>query len=183
VRITEHLTPFISLAASNGTKTREGVIFITTPVDDERHLMFFGLYSDREKQDPVAAAIQPPEGRPDLHNYAPLPGGREARWGQDRALMAAGHFTGFGNNVLEEDMVVQASMGPIVDRSREILSMSDVAIVKARRMLLAALDDYAAGKLPPGSALGGEPVVLPNPIDTVIEPDQKWTEAATLIPA
>ncbi len=183
VRITEYLTPFISLAASNGTKTREGVIFITTPVDDERHLMFFGLYSDREKQDPVAAAIQPPDGKPDLYNYAPLPGGREARWGQDRALMAAGHFTGFGNNVLEEDMVVQASMGPIVDRSREMLSMSDVAIVKARRMMLAALADYEAGKLPPGSALGKGQVVLPNPIDTVIEPDQNWNEAAALIPA
>ena len=59
-------------------------------------------------------------------------------------------------------------MGPIVDRSREILSLSDVAIVKARRMMLAALGDYEAGKLPTGSALAQGPVILPNPIDTVI---------------
>ena len=182
-RITEYLMPFVSLAPSNGTKSREGVIFIVTPVDDERHLMFFGLYSDREKQDPVAAAIQPADGKPDLHDYAPLPGGREARWGQDRGLMAAGHFTGFGNNILEEDMVVQASMGAIVDRSREILSMSDVAIVKARRMMLAALADFEAGGVPTGSALTDGAVVLPNPIDTVIEPDRGWQDAAAMVPA
>lgn len=177
-RVTEFLMPFVCLAPSNQTRGREGVIFIISPVDDEHHLMFFGLYSDRERQDPVAAAIEP-EGRGcDPFNYAPLPGGREARWGQDRGLMQAGHFTGFGNNILEEDMVVQASMGPIVDRTREFLSATDIAIVSTRRMLLAALEGYARGEFPPGSARGDRPVVLPNPIDTVIEPGESWKAGA-----
>ncbi len=115
-RITEYLMPFVCLAPSNQTRGREGVIFIISPVDDEHHLMFFGLYSDREKQDPVAAAIQPEDGQCEPFNYAPLPGGRENRWGQDRALMKSGHFTGFGNNILEEDMVVQASTSTVPRR-------------------------------------------------------------------
>ena len=182
-RITEYLMPFVTLAPSNGTRSREGVIFITTPVDDERHLMFFGLYSDQAKMDPVAAAIQPAGKKLDYHDYAPLPGGREQRWGQDRNLLNAGHFTGFGNNILEEDMVVQASMGPIVDRSREFLSATDIAIVRARKMMLAALDDFEAGKHPTGSARADHPVVLPNPIDTVLAPDRSWHDAAGMVPA
>jgi phthalate 4,5-dioxygenase oxygenase subunit len=182
-RITEYLMPFVTLAPSNGTKSREGVIFITTPVDDERHLMFFGLYSDREKKDPVAAAIQPAGQQFDYHDYAPLPGGREARWGQDRELLNAGHFTGFGNNILEEDMVVQASMGPIVDRTKEYLSATDIAVVRARKMMLEALAEFEKGKRPVGSALGDQPVVLPNPIDTVLPPERPWTEAALMVPA
>lgn len=177
-RITEYLLPFVCLAASNQTRGQEGVIFIITPVDDERHMMFFGLYSDREKQDPVAAAIQPEGTQPNLFNYAPLPGGREQRWGQDRALMKSGHFTGFGNNILEEDMVVQASMGPIVDRTREFLSATDIAVVTTRRMLLAALEDFKQGKLPPGSARRSEAVVLPNPIDIVLDEGRSWKEVA-----
>ena len=183
-RITEYMMPFICLAPSNGTRGREGVIFIIAPVDDEHHLMFFGLYSDREKQDPVAAAIQPEGGQFDPFNYAPLPGGREDRWGQDRALMKAGHFTGFGNNILEEDMVVQASMGPIVDRTREFLSATDIAIVQTRRMLLAALEGLEVGDLPPGSARRSEPVVMPGPIDVVVEPGRSWKDIAGLpVPA
>lgn len=182
-RITEYLMPFVTLAPSNGTKSQEGVIFITTPVDDERHLMFFGLYSDRAKMDPVAAAIQPADKQLDYHDYAPLPGGRENRWGQDRALLDAGHFTGFGNNILEEDMVVQASMGPIVDRTREFLSASDIAIVRARKMMLEALDDFEGGRHPTGSARSVLPVVLPNPIDTVLAPDKRWHDAAGMVPA
>jgi nitrite reductase/ring-hydroxylating ferredoxin subunit len=182
-RITEYLMPFVTLAPSNGTKSREGVIFITTPVDDERHLMFFGLYSDRARMDPVAAAIQPADSQPDYHDYAPLPGGRENRWGQDRELLKTGHFTGFGNNILEEDMVVQASMGAIVDRTKEFLSATDIAIVRARKMMLEALEDFAAGKHPTGSARSLQPVVLPNPIDAVLPADRGWHDAAGMVPA
>jgi len=145
--------------------------------------MFFGLYSDREKKDPVAAAIQPEGQQFDYHDYAPLPGGREARWGQDRDLLNAGHFTGFANNILEEDMVVQASMGPIVDRTKEHLSATDIAVVRARKMMLEALADFEKGKRPVGSALGDHPVVLPNPIDTVIPAEQPWTDAAKMVTA
>ena len=50
--------------------------------------------------------------------------------------MAKGHFTGFNGALLDEDMVVQASMGPIVDRTKEHLCAADVGLVRARGRLL-----------------------------------------------
>jgi hypothetical protein len=64
--------------------------------------------------------------------------------------MAAGHFSGFTGNLLQEDIITQVSMGPIADRTREHLSSSDVAIIHARRLLLRALDRVADGHLPFG---------------------------------
>ncbi|HXQ49830.1 MAG TPA: hypothetical protein VN802_01945 [Stellaceae bacterium] len=41
-------------------------------------------------------------------------------------------------------------MGPIADRSAEYLGTSDAVIVRARRLLLDALDQHASGTLPFG---------------------------------
>ena len=65
--------------------------------------------------------------------------------------MKRGHFSGFTGNLLQEDMVTQASMGPIVDRTKEHLSTADVAVIQARRLLLQALDDMEAGRPVVGS--------------------------------
>ena len=41
-------------------------------------------------------------------------------------------------------------MGPIVDRTKEHLGVSDSYVIQVRRFLLKALSDLEAGKLPPG---------------------------------
>ena len=87
----------------------------------------------------------------DPHNFGRFTGDRDHNYGQDREAMKNGHFSGFIGNLLQEDMVVQASMGPIVDRTRDYLSTADVAVVQARNMLLEALDDAAAGRTPRGA--------------------------------
>jgi hypothetical protein len=48
-------------------------------------------------------------------------------------------------------MVTQASMGPIVDRTKEHLTTADVAVIHARRLLLSAIDDMEAGRSVVGS--------------------------------
>jgi hypothetical protein len=73
------------------------------------------------------------------------------KFGQDRAKMRAGHFTGI-NNLLTEDMAVAESMGPIADRSREYLGSSDTAVARFRRQYLEAIRDNAEGRLPRGLA-------------------------------
>jgi hypothetical protein len=92
--------------------------------------------------------------------------------------MAAGHFTGFGRSLLEEDAVIQSSMGPIIDRSREHLSSSDVAVATVRRMLLDALSAAGSGELPPGSALAAEGARLPNALEVVVPDGERWEDAA-----
>jgi phthalate 4,5-dioxygenase len=64
--------------------------------------------------------------------------------------MANGHFSGILANFVYEDFIIEESMGPIYDRSKEFLGSSDAVIVRARRFLLQALDEHAHGKLPFG---------------------------------
>jgi phthalate 4,5-dioxygenase len=180
VRITEHLMPLVTVVPIGRAMPRAGSVFVISPVDDTHHLVFFGTFGDtaHSAKPPEEIAMQTPDYRPDPSNYAGIRGDRSNAWGQDRALMAAGHFTGFGRSLLEEDVVVQSSMGAILDRSKETLSSSDVAVAQARRMLLDALDATLAGARPPGSALGPDTVRLPNALELIVGEGQHWKDAA-----
>ena len=74
-------------------------------------------------------------------------------WDQDRVAMASGHFSGLTKSVLHEDVAVQESMGPIVDRSQEFLCGTDLAIVRMRKFLLGMLQQQESGETIDG-ALG-----------------------------
>lgn len=74
----------------------------------------------------------------------------ENGWGQDRQAMRDGKsFSGIRGLVLQ-DVAVQESMGPIVDRTVENPGKSDRGIVRTRRFLLDALKAHAAGATPAG---------------------------------
>jgi phthalate 4,5-dioxygenase len=183
VRITEHLMPLVTVVPVGRAQPLDGAAFVVSPVDDVHHLVFFGTYS--------ASPLPPPEETigfvapgltPDRHDLAGLRGDRAVRWGQDRELMNAGHFTGFGRNLLEEDAAVQVSMGPILDRTKENLSSGDVAVVHARRMLLDALSAAETDVRPPGSARSIEPVRLPNALEALLEEGGRWEDVG-FVPA
>ena len=164
VRVTEHMTPLVTITPVGSTEPRAGAVFVISPVDDTHHLLFFGTVGPTPHSAVSLDQIkmQDPDYAPDASDYAGLRGDRWNAWGQDRALMDAGHFTGFGRSLLEEDVVIQSSMGPILDRTKENLSGSDVAVAHLRRMLLDAVSATDAGALPPGSALAPDGVRLPN---------------------
>ncbi|MGH8996314.1 MAG: Rieske 2Fe-2S domain-containing protein [Acidimicrobiales bacterium] len=180
VRITEHLMPLVTITPIGRSMPRSGSVFVISPVDDTHHLLFFGYFGDtpHSAKPPEQISMQEAAYEPDPHDYTGVRGDRLTAWGQDRALMAAGHFTGFGRSLLEEDAVVQSSMGPILDRTEEHLSSSDVAVAQTRRMLLEALAEADAGKLPPGSALAHEVPSLPNALEVIVAEGERWEEAA-----
>jgi len=93
---------------------------MTKPMDRETRIAWSGLDPDRDLDD---------DG---YLRACSLP-----NWGQDRAAMAAGDsFAGMkGINV--QDTIVQESMGPVVDRTREHLGPGDKGIIHFRRMMLA----------------------------------------------
>jgi len=177
VRTTQYVAPFVNVVP--GSDQREGSIFIAVPVDDTHHLLFFGYFSEKIVFDETTPRIQALIGndRIDRGNFAPFDGSRDDRWGQDRALMDEGHFTGFGDNLLQEDIVVQVSMGPIADRTREHPSSSDVAIVQARMLLLRVLKNDAEGLHPlaPHHASWHKDQAMP--VDLVVPADQDWRGA------
>jgi phthalate 4,5-dioxygenase oxygenase subunit len=180
VRVTEHMMPLVTITPVGGTQPRAGAVFVIAPVDDTHHLLFFGTVGPTPHSAVPLDQIkmQDPAYTPDPADYAGLDGDRLTRWGQDRTLMAEGHHTGFGRSLLEEDVAVQTSMGPIVDRTKENLSSSDVAVAHLRRMLLEAVATFEAGGLPPGSARAPEGVRMPNASEMLVDEGERWQDAA-----
>ena len=175
VRVTEYVMPFVSLVPAGNTD-REGTIFIATPIDNHSHLLFWGFWNEDGPR--IEAERQMALGVRDLDDYARVEPGPDWTWGQNRAAMARGHFSGLDQCLLEEDMIVQASMGPVADRTHEMLSTSDVAIVRLRRILIEALRDQEAGKLPRGSARHEQAVGVRDPIDALLDPGVNWQDYA-----
>jgi hypothetical protein len=177
LRVTHWYFPLVTVAPTGFFQRRTGTIFAYGPIDDTHHMLFFGTYGDEPQRTQKDLGAVRGDLELDPRNFGALQGDHSNRWGQDRALMKAGHFTGFGRSLLEEDAAVQVSMGPIVDRTRENLSSSDVAIAHARRMILDAIAGAALGELPPGSARAGEPIRVPDAFDMLLDEGVPWREA------
>ena len=67
----------------------------------------------------------------------------------DREMQRTRTFTGIPG-VNTQDVAIQEAMGPIVDRSKEFLGTTDIAIVAAREILLEAAREVAVGQTPRG---------------------------------
>ena len=67
----------------------------------------------------------------------------------DREVQRTRTFTGIPG-VNAQDVAIQEAMGPIVDRSKEFLGTTDIAIVAARELLLEAVREVEAGVTPRG---------------------------------
>jgi hypothetical protein len=76
-------------------------------------------------------------------------------------------------------MAVQESMGPIIDRTREHIGVSDLAVIRMRRIMLDSVRRFQAG---------GQPVGLEKEIDystvraiqVVLPAGELWTDEPVL---
>lgn len=173
LRVAHYFFPFV-IVVPNGYGSAVHA-FCFAPVDDTHHLVFFGNYGEEPLSlREVSGAL---DGElPDPRNFASLRGDRSDRWGQDRALMDKGHWSGFAHSAIEEDTAVQVSMGPTVDRAGENLSSSDVAVAQTRRLILDTVAGYEAGRLPPGSARTPGGVRVHQPLDAVLQAGESWRD-------
>ena len=90
----------------------------------------------------------------------------------DREVQRTETFTGI-EGINTQDQAIQESMGPILDRTKENLAASDMAIVIARRMLLEAAGSVADGGDPPGV---GDSYYNVRAIDAIVPNDSDWKE-------
>lgn len=171
VRTSHFALPWSGFPGVNAPERPDRAIFMSIPIDDTHTLQWFIRYNP---EGPITSGLGV-EVECDPDNYAPIPGTAESHWGQNRDAMKNGHFSGFPQNVLVEDMVVQVSMGPIVDRTKEFLSSSDVAIVQGRRLLLEALREYQAGKTPRGVGDVADLHKIRSRAG-ILAPEQKWQD-------
>lgn len=176
-KIREFVAPYFSfLPGFPETPTRR-ILVIAVPIDDENCAQWILNYR-------VDAPFGPGEvedfwklANPDPDNFLDVGGDADNMWNQDRQSMKDGHFSGFpGRHFFEEDMIVQESMGRIVDRSKEYLGQSDKVITYVRRNLMNSVNSVEAG---------GEPWGMQDPgafdyrhirsCAVFLEPEEDWT--------
>jgi hypothetical protein len=140
-RIREVALPFFSFIPM--PPHINSLMVCSIPIDDEWTAQWYLAYDTKKpvQDDYLASFMQVTTGNKDYFNIGM--GDASNMWHQDREAMKRGHFTGIttGGNSME-DFIVQESMGPTVDRSLEYLSPVDVPIVRARRMLLNAVEAH-----------------------------------------
>jgi phthalate 4,5-dioxygenase len=141
---------------------------MSVPIDDQRSAMYAvpdpsGVWDQAARDRWVQRQGGPADQYVDGHYRWT----EHERWGQDRTKMHES-FTGI-KGVLQEDIAMTISMGPIYDRTRENLVPADQLIIRMRRRLLQAARDLRQGIEPTmlsadgALVLGGEARLLPDP--------------------
>ncbi|MCW2957099.1 MAG: MarR family transcriptional regulator [Thermoleophilia bacterium] len=151
LRITSYIAPFVVVLPPQ-VNFRTAQVFV--PVDNTHSMFHFVAWSDQITldQDQWRAEHFARIG-PDLDENFVKKRTLANNYLQDRSRMKAGHFTGI-DGAPNEDMAMQESMGPIVDRTKENLSASDIAIARFRRIMLAAVRDWQGGSPAIGCGAG-----------------------------
>jgi len=78
--------------------------------------------------------------------------------------------------LVAEDFATQVSQGAIADRSKEYLSASDQFVVRVRRGLLDALDQFMRGDVPICAPKSGHDYSGIMPRAATIPTEQPWQE-------
>jgi phthalate 4,5-dioxygenase oxygenase subunit len=133
-----------------------GAMQAFVPVDDETTHFYFAQYcfNGPVNHDDLAYRVGARMGIDIDENFRKIRT-VENNFLQDRELMKSGKsFSGiFGVNT--QDMAVQESMGRIYDRTREHLGVSDVAVIRFRRVMIDAARRYAESGATPPALQGG----------------------------
>ena len=124
------------------------------PIDDENTMFYFFQVAETAiTPEQRALRLEAAEMRPgiDMDENFNMRRNPANFWLQDRAAMRRGeNHTGLAG-VNPEDFAVQESMGPILDRSKEHLGVSDTAVIRFRRMMLDAVKAFTeTGETPLG---------------------------------
>jgi hypothetical protein len=96
---------------------------------------------------------------------------------QDRNLQKTVNFTGI-EDFLNHDACATESMGPVFDRSKEHLGVSDKAVIAVRKFLLTTVKELQEGKEPPHVARAAEQNWFPH-IDCfahLVPRDMTWRQ-------
>ncbi|MCT7661863.1 Rieske 2Fe-2S domain-containing protein [Mycobacterium deserti] len=145
--------PFYTLFAASFEGFDGGVMHAWVPSTDESHYVYSVVWSnDGPLSDEAIAGLdagQQFSAVNKANNYM------STKWNgdgytQDRRAMDRGElYSGF-NGIHLQDLAVQYSMGPIVDRSKEHLGAEDFLVIQVRRYLLDVLASATDGQVLPG---------------------------------
>jgi hypothetical protein len=143
---------------------------MSVPVDDTHHRAWFVHFN-------MSGALGNTmfSQSPDVVNWPPLPpGSPEDNWGQNRDVMARGHFSGFPQHLATEDFAMFMSQGPVYDRAAEQLCDADGAIVRLRRILLQTVRKFQQTQIVDVAARGSIDDASIVSVGRVIPQDTDW---------
>ena len=144
LRVTNFVMPNNS-AIGSGTRGSCTMLW-HVPIDDTHHWRFEFFSHPRETLNKEAMERRIDSERGDGYAAKRKP---ENRWMQNRDEMDWSYL-GMGTYFPVHDLFVTESQGPIHNHRNEHLVTSDIAIARARRLLLQGIDDVAAGRDPRG---------------------------------
>jgi phthalate 4,5-dioxygenase oxygenase subunit len=155
LRVTLFIAPFTTLIPPNN---RYNLSILNIPVDDTHTMFYFIAWSDGEGIDQDAwRAFCGAQVGVDLDADYRSMRQRDNHFLQDRRAMKNGSHTGI-TGIPNQDIAMWETMGPIADRSRESLGVSDVAIAHFRRIMLEAVRTVRDG----GPVIGTGPGRIPH---------------------
>ncbi|WP_119696313.1 Rieske 2Fe-2S domain-containing protein [Microbacterium halotolerans] len=150
------------------------------PIDDEHHYWYMIWYDFAETTDKDALLQQRLEGV-SLPDYRPVRN-RSNNWGFDPQEQNELTYTGMGLDINVHDQWAVESMGPVQDRTVERLGVSDRAVTANRRLLLRAIEAFAAGGQTPSHPVSAEEAAAltgPMAMDTIAANEAwqtRWVE-------
>ena len=149
MRVTVFIAPCFALIPPN---SRNSLCNMPVPRDDGSTTMYFVHFSETVDLDPAVmhAGIGMQPGI-DFDASGKKIRNRVNNFLQDREAMARGNFSGI-RGIGNQDVAMWESMGraPIIDRTREHLGRTDVAVAQFRRLMLDALEEFGKTSRVPG---------------------------------
>jgi phenylpropionate dioxygenase-like ring-hydroxylating dioxygenase large terminal subunit len=148
-RVTNFILP--NMATIPGPMSGDGYnLYCHVPIDDTHHWRYdivFRRSAPMEEKDIQRNQEILDELGPD---HRPLRN-KGNRYLQDRESMKTWSFSGMGRIFNVQDSAIVEGSGTIMDRTKEFLGPSDRAIIVARREVLRAIRDVAAGREAPNA--------------------------------
>ncbi len=173
-RVTVYVAPFISLIPPN---TSYNVTTVIVPIDDETSAFHFLAWGGTDCPDTQTwREFNHAVPGVDLDEHYRTKRTLDNDFLQDREMMAE-TFTGIPG-IPNQDIAMWVGMGPIVDRSKDVLGTSDLAVVEFRRLMVEAAQNMADRD----EALGTGPDRIPQveiaSAQQIIPLEQNWRSLA-----
>jgi phenylpropionate dioxygenase-like ring-hydroxylating dioxygenase large terminal subunit len=175
VNLTDYGFVYVSIIGQSGEEYKpEGSGHIFVPMDDENTMVYNLVYSFGKEPLRDKEAIELRRGRGPGFQTEDFKKIRNKGndWLIDRAAQRTKTFTGI-EGINTQDHAIQESMGSIVDRSREHLGVSDLAIIQMRKLLLDSIKVLKNGSEPPGLISRYSTI---RPIEKIIKSGGAWRE-------
>jgi phthalate 4,5-dioxygenase oxygenase subunit len=155
VRVTVYIAPFLSLIPPNNAYN---VASLNIPMDDTNTYFYFLAWHETGVIDQEAwRKFNAAQVGIDLDSTYRRIRTLDNMFLQDRQAMKLGNFTGI-KGIPAQDMAMWESMEPIVDRTKDRLGASDLAVVEFRKMMVEAARTMRDG----GPAIGTTQPRIPH---------------------